>query len=272
LVIRKTEAVTPPETIQKLLEVSAHDLVLVGGQALAFWVDRYGLSHRDPKLPAISNDVDFLSGSAGDKQIVVRLAEAIGGQTVLPNKRALTALVGQAIVDLSEDEYVNVDVIHKLVGLDGDSVRKRAVQIAPIKGRSGFLVMHPLDVLHSRLANLHQLPDKQNDKGRMQLALAIDVGRAFLRSAAKEAQPAETAAGRSPIQGYVSAVERMATEDAGRKVADRHGLHVADAIDPHLIPPGPFWTKRWPGLKKLMSTQYSGTIRPPKASGPAKPS
>lgn len=210
--IRKSEAVTPPATIQKLLDVGGDSLVLVGGQALAFWVDRYGLPHQHPDLPA------------------------------------------------------------KVVGLNGDTVRKRAVKITSDKGQSAFLVMHPLDVLHSRLANLHQLADKQNDKGRMQLALAIEVGREFLRSAAKEAKPAETAAGRSPVQAYVSAIERMATDDAGRKVAERHGLHVADAIDPHLIPPGPFWTKRWPALKKLMSTQYSGTIRPPKAPAPAKSS
>lgn len=212
---RKTEAVTPPATIQRLLDAGGDDLVLVGGQALAFWVDWYGLSHRQPEVPAISNDVDFLSG------------------------------------------------------VDGDTVRKRAVRIMPAPGHSPFMVMHPLDVLHSRLANLHKLRDKQNDKGRMQLALAIDVGREFLRGETREAEAVETAAGRSPIQGYVSAIERLATEDAGRKVAARHGLHVADAIDPHLIPPGPFWTKRWPALQKLMSPQYRGTIQVP-AEVPAK--
>jgi hypothetical protein len=272
LVSKKTEATTPADTIQKLLGAAGEEVVLVGGQALAFWADRYGLSHPDPKLPAISDDVDFLSRSAGDKEVVNRLAAAINAQVVFPNKRALTALVGQAIIDISEDEYINVDVIHKLVGLKGESVRKRAVKFSQGKGQSRFLVMHPLDVLHSRLANLHQLPEKQNDKGRMQLALAIDVGREFLRIAAEETKPVEMATGRSPVQGYVSAIERMATEDAGRKVAKRHGLHVADAIDPYLIPAGPFWTKRWPGLKKLMSTQYSEAIRPPKASAAAKSS
>jgi hypothetical protein len=262
-VTRKTEAATPPATIEKLLDAGGVDLVLVGGQALAFWVDRYGLSHQQPDLPAISNDVDFLARSGEGKDLVVRLADAIQGQTVFPNRRALTALVGQAIVDISDDEYINVDVIFKLVGLEGDTVRKRAVKITRGSGRSAFFVMHPLDVLHSRLANLHKLRDKQNDKGKMQLALAIEVGRSFLVYAAQHARPAETAAGRSPIQDYVSAIERMATDDAGRKVAARYKLHVADAIDPNLIPAGPFWTKRWPGLKKLMSPEYGDSIRPP---------
>ncbi len=257
---RKIEAVTPPETIQRLLETAGDDLVLVGGQALAFWVDWYQLPEPQTDLPAISNDVDFLSRSAADRASVRRLADAIGGQSIYPAATALTSLVGQAILDVSDDEYVNVDIIFKIIGIKGETARRRAVRITPRQGRPGFLVMHPLDVLHSRLANLYELREKQNDKGRMQLALGIEVGRAFLRGEAKLANATDTAIGRSPIQAYVSAIERMAVEDAGRKVAARHGLHVADAIDPLLIPPGPFWTKRWPALQKLMSPAYRDSI------------
>ena len=267
----RTEAVTPPETIQKLLDAAGADLVLVGGQALAFWVAHYGISFPSDALPAISNDVDFLSPSAADKQSVRRFADAIHGQAVYPDKRALTALVGQAILHVSDEEYINVDVIFRVIGMKGETVRKRAVRIAGVEGRGAFLVMHPLDVLYSRLVNLFELADKQNDKGKMQLTLAIDVARAFLRSEAAAAPPAETAAGRSPLQGYVSAIERMAVEDAGRKVARRFGLHVADAIDPNLIPAGPFWTRRWPALARLMSASYRATIRIPPSDVSPKP-
>ena len=103
MVTKKAEAATPPATIQKLLDTSGDDLVLVGGQALAFWVERYGISHQHPELPAISNDVDFLSKSAGDKELVRKLADAMHGQTIFPNRRALTALVGQAVLDRIRD-------------------------------------------------------------------------------------------------------------------------------------------------------------------------
>lgn len=262
---RKIVAVTPQHMVEQLLNSAGEDLVLVGGQALAFWVRWYDLALRDPRNPVVSNDVDFLSQSAADRDSVRRLAGAIKGQVLYPNEKALTALVGQAYLEVSEEEYLNVDVIFRVLGLTAREVMKRARRIVP-DGRPPFLVMHPLDVLYSRLINLYKLPERRDDKGRMQLALGIDVGRAFLRGEAQEADAAGTAAGRSPIQDYVSRIEKMATEDAGRKVALRDALHVADAIDPNLIPPGPFWTKRWPALKELMSPQYSGAIRPPSAS------
>ena len=266
----KLEAPTPADLVDKLLDVAGPELVLVGGQALAIWLGLYGLRERRPAVPAVSNDVDFLARSPADKSPVARMADVIHGKAVYPSRRVLTALVGQAMLDVSDDEYLNVDVIFKVVGIEGDSIRKRAVAVQPA-GRPAFLVMHPLDVLRSRVANLHKLPAKQNEKGETQLALAIDVGRAFLHEQSRATDPAATAHGRSPIQDYVSAIEKIATEDAGRKIAQRHGLYVADAIDPHLVPPGPFWTKRWPSLKQLMSPAYVASLPPaPADSMPVK--
>ncbi|MCW7538243.1 hypothetical protein OOT46_10330 [Aquabacterium sp. A7-Y] len=267
MVKRKSEAVTPPEVVERLLG-TAEDDILIGGQALAFWVQRYGLSV-PAKFPAISNDVDFLTSSPAGRERVAAFARAIRGATYFPSERALTALVGQAYVDLSEDEVINVDVLFQVFGIDAEAVRERAVRVQ-MSGMD-FLVMHPLHVLRSRLLNLYKLPEKQDDKGVMQVRMAIDVAREFLRQELRLSKNADLETGRSPIQAYVSEIERLAIEDAGRKVAQRFGIHIADAIDPTLIPPGPFWVNRWPGLKEMMSLEYSSRFQAPEpAARPLK--
>ncbi|MFT3818840.1 MAG: hypothetical protein QM750_14580 [Rubrivivax sp.] len=255
----RTEAVTPGEVLGRLLRAAGDDLVLVGGQALAFWVQRYGLV-LPADVVAVSADTDFLAPSTAARAAVLRMAAALQGQAQFPSRRALTALVGQACLDIGDDEFINVDVVFRVIGLTQDAVRKRAVRVEV--DDVIFAVMHPLDVLRSRLANLHRLVEKQNPKGVMQLALAIDAAREFLRDEAGKL-PSQKTRGRHPLQPFVSEIERLAREDAGRKVARRFGLHVADAIDASLIPAGPFWQRKWPELAPLMSPPYAARFSPP---------
>lgn len=258
MVKKRTEAVTPPDVVSTLLSNAGND-ILVGGQALAYWAQRYRLVIPD-HFASISADVDFLTRSSAEWSSVHRYARALDGEVHFPDKRAMTALVGQAFREISDEEYLNVDVLWNLVGLSWQQVDDRAATVT--MGGVRFRVLHQLDVLKSRLMNLYKLPDKQNVKGEMQMRLAIDVAREFLREEA--ALFTDTlASGRSPVQSFVSEIERLAVEDAGRKIAERHGIHVADAIDPSLIPAGPFWTKRWPTLSEFMSEGYRARFTPP---------
>lgn len=265
--MKRTEAITPRDVLVKLLRAAGDDLVLVGGQALAFWVNRYALV-LPADVVAVSADTDFLAPSAADRTAVMRMATALQGTTQFPSRLALTALVGQAYLDLSDDEFINVNIVFRVAGLTQEALRKRAVRVE--FDDTVFLVMHPLDVLRSRLANLHQLAEKQNAKGVMQLALGIDVARQFLRDEAR-AMPRHPTSARSPLQPFVSEIERLALDDSGRTAARRFGLHVADAIDPSLIPAGPFWERKWPTLASLMSPQYAASFSTPAAGDPGTP-
>ncbi|MEP7101117.1 MAG: hypothetical protein ABI781_11450 [Burkholderiales bacterium] len=133
-------------------------------------------------------------------------------------------------------------------------------------GYTTFLVMHPFDLLKSRLANLCELREKQNDKGAAQLRLAIAVAQAHLQKQAVRYTPAETGAGRSPIQTLVSEIEKLAIDDAGRKVVKRWEFHVADQIDPSLIPAGAFRTRKGPTLKALWSADLASGFGAPTAA------
>jgi hypothetical protein len=250
--MRKREAVTPPNVVASLIDAArGTEIVLVGGQALAYWADYYKLLTDLPPLRAISNDVDFLARSPADRESVALFAKALGGKTVYTSWRALTALVGQAVRDVSAEEYLNVDVIFKVLGLESEMVRSQAVPAG--NDDAAALIMHPLDVLYSRLVNVHQLPEKNNDKGRFQLQLAIDVGREYLRDLA-DREP-------DKVRSTIRTIARWARDDAGRKVAERHGIHVADAIDPLTVPrTSRYWERGWPWQRQLMSATYQRQV------------
>ena len=244
----KQQAVVPPDVVGKLLAAAGPGLVLVGGQSLAVWMARYGV-----RMPGgfeyVSKDVDFLAESAADSESVLRLARVLGGRSAFPRRRAaLTSLVGQAILDISDTEVFNVDVLHTMWGASREDVRARALSIRD--GGLEYRVLHPLDVLKSRLDNLYGLPSKQTPLGKAQLIAGIEVAQAFLRETAA-LEPKE--ARRPATLRYVGFIEKLATDDAGKKVAMRYGIHVADAIEPDAVRNKEFREKRLPQLVRLMS-------------------
>jgi hypothetical protein len=244
----KRQVVIPPDVVATLLDAAGPELVLVGGQSLAVWMDRYGVSMPEG-FEYVSKDVDFLAASAADRESVRRLAKALGGHSVFPLQRAaLTSLVGQAVKDVAEDEVFNVDVLHKMWGAK-DDVRARSLVVG--EAPHAYRVLHPLDVLKSRLDNLYGLKEKQNELGMAQLRAAIEVAQGFQREAAAVEKAAR--AKRPTTLRYVAFIEKLATDDAGKKVATRYGIHVADAVEPAAVPTKEFREKRLPQLGKLMS-------------------
>lgn len=163
---KRSEAITPPDVLATLLAAASERAVLIGGQALGFWITHHHLA-LPAGIVAISNDADFLARSASDRGLVTTFAHVLHGKACFPPERSLTALVGQAVRELPNDEDLNVDVLFSVFGLDANAVWRRARTMGD--GELTFQVMHPLDVLHSRLANLYKLREKQNDKGILQL-------------------------------------------------------------------------------------------------------
>ncbi len=254
------EAFMPADMVRRVLQAAEKDLVLVGGQALAFWMDHYGLRHSHGRGPAVSRDVDFFTRDPANWAPLTAFARAMGGQVEVQGAEAITALVGSAIAPAGNELVYNVDLIHTVVGVDRARVESNAVSVA-LPGLDATLrVMHPMDVLRSRSANLHLLKEKQDEAGRDQLRLAIDVARAFLeeRIDALVRDPELSAHDRErAIFDAISAVDEYSAEDAARKNSDRHGIFLADAIPAWRIDSPVFWAKQWQFLRARMSPDYA---------------
>jgi hypothetical protein len=73
-----------------------------------------------------------------------------------------------------------VDFLSGVVGLTTKDLVRRAVELE-VPGIGRLRVIHPIDVLDSRIQNLHILPEKRTAAGIAQARLAVDVARAFVR-------------------------------------------------------------------------------------------
>lgn len=252
------EAYLPPELVDRVLRSALGDVVLVGGQALAFWMDRFGIEHA-LRQPAVSRDIDFFTPDAANTAPLHRFAKAIAGQAKFQDIRALPALIGSAVAPAEGDLVYNVDLLHSVFGLDREDVMANAMEVRSRDGTS-FRVMHPLDVLQSRNANLHKLREKQNALGEQQFRLAIEVARAFLNEQVdmieRDASLSEHDRERAVFDLF-GAVDEYSTEDAARKNASRYGIHLADAIPAWRISSPVFWSKQWQFLRARMSPAYA---------------
>lgn len=254
------EAFMPPEMVGRVLACAPENLVLIGGQALAYWMDVYGVHDRLGLAPAVSRDVDFFTPNAADAESLRGFANAIGGKAELRSIHALSPLIGSAIAPAAEGRVYNVYLLHDVMGLERQKLEANAVLVElPYSGKQ-LRVLHPLDLLASRNMNLHKLRDKQDEVGRTQLSLAIAVAREYLLQAIDAAYDnthVSEAERQRDVFDLIAVVSEYATEDAAKKNAERHGIHLADAIPAWRVTAEVFWQRQWPHLRERMSVVYA---------------
>jgi hypothetical protein len=238
----QNESVFTLEQLKQLLSSVSPTTVLVGGQALVFWVDYYGITIASERMAeGISSDADLL----GDRKLVRRIADQVHGKASYPPQNAITALVGQITIPINENEFLNVDVIDRVVGIEADRVRKRALQVA--LGDVQFLVMHPLDVLQSRIENLAHIQDKQTEEGIDQTLLAVAVARCYIEAIISEPD------GQRLALKAIEYVFNLAKSGAGRKVSREFDIRFLPAIPVELIQNSNFHKQRWPQIVNELS-------------------
>jgi len=229
-------ALTQADT-EKILSFSDGEALLVGGQSLAFWAHYYDLPPTGTLGEHITTDADFIGSQAAAKRLNQRLNWTLWLPTpgdATPQSAKLTQRVGQHGVK-------QIDFLYSIHGLDTAAVQKRGVTVQIGTGTQ-LRILHPLDVLESRLRNLQTLPSKQNPVGVAQANLAIEVVRAFIEELLRAPDSRKR---------VLQAVERLAAlsyDKALLNVLHRYTLDPLQAVPADRISVGEFKTKRWPQI------------------------
>ena len=172
---RPVEAPLDTEDVRKILSICGSAGLLVGGQALAFWADHLQVERPESLLSGVTADADFI----GDAALAIMLGKRLGWQTWIPSLDDSTPQTGKVTHRTKSGAVKQVDFLSGVAGLTTKDLVRRAIEMdIPDVGR--LRVIHPVDVLDSRIQNLHLLPGKRNAAGIAQARLALGVARAFI--------------------------------------------------------------------------------------------
>jgi len=220
-----------------ILALCDEEALLVGGQSLAFWALYFKLTPTGVLGEYITTDADFIGGPAVAKRLNAHLNWTLWLPTpgdATPQSAKLTLRVGTHGVK-------QIDFLYAIHGLETRAVQERAVTVR-LTAQATLRVLHPLDVLESRLRNLQTLPSKQNAVGAAQARLAIEVVHAFIE---------ELLAGTYTRKRVLQAVERIASLAHDKRLLEvltRYALEPLRAIPAEHIAIEGFQEKRWPQI------------------------
>lgn len=245
-------------SIDLLLSHMGTDMVLVGGQALAFWMDRFGIPADGA---AISNDGDAL----GDAARAHDLAQALEAKLVLPARTVRTSLAAQLRLRVAGGKERNIDVLHKLYTIGGlrkssDFTKRVLRDSVDVEWRRGkfIRVMDPFDVLESRVHNAVGLHDEKGPHVLTQARWAVDVVRAALLRIA--------ASGRNSTERLVEKIQRiysLARSPAGKRLWSEHRIELLGAVDVDALrEAAPPHARQLDAVQRAMQDRQGAASRP----------
>lgn len=216
-------------------------MVLVGGQAIAFWLDRFAI---DTQGLLVSQDGDVL-GTLTQAQ---GIAKALSGTLIKPRQKSLTSLTAQIRFPRSHGKYSNIDFLHMLFTTRGlhnsveftGKVKQNSIEVQLHTGAK-FQVMCPVDLLESRMHNALGLIDDKGPHVVTQLEWAVKILHcAFLAILSRQAEreifetsEVERTLGNQldvRIGKLVEQVFELGKRGAGKQVLSAYGIEVLDAI------------------------------------------
>jgi hypothetical protein len=227
-----------PEDAAPLIgQTRSENTVLIGGQAVAFWIRYLKIQ---AQLPALTDDIDYLGTKAEAKRASARLK--------LPHTLKIAAFNDNSpnSVLLSVNlagypEPVLIDYLASIVGVESKAIEKSAV-VAEFEGEP-LRVLHPLQLLQAKIWNLYRLEQKRTPEGIEQARLAIEIAAAFIEQADMTQRE---------LLNAIEAIGKFAPTVPSRFAAEHYGLDCLKAVPASVLREGvlpeSFRNKRWPQI------------------------
>jgi hypothetical protein len=232
-----------PEDAARLIgQTHTSGTVLIGGQAVAFWAAYYRIESR---LPALTADIDFLGTQAEAKRAARNLK--IPHRLNIATFDDATPHSAVLLIDMEGySEPIIIDYLAGVIGVDARAIRKSAVTVQfenePLR------VLHPLQLLQTKIWNLYQLVEKRTEEGVEQARLSIAIAAAYIDDARMGARE---------LLKAVEAIARFAATEPARYARDHFTLDCLQAIPKSAFAEGAlpplFHEKRWPQLKAAIT-------------------
>lgn len=241
----RAAALTPAE-IDRILRICGPHALLVGGQALATWAVYYDIRPVGELSRAVTMDADFI----GTSDIARTLQRELGHPWKVREGTFEDAggQIAKVYATVPAEGIKQVDFLSGVIGLDTKAIRGRASQLILTDGITVH-VLHPLDVLESRLRNLAALTSKRNAIGVEQARLSVNIVRAFIES--------HMSTGGDPriVRQAIKRIEKLALDKELSQVAFTYGIDVLAAVPVERIAYPRFHDEQWPRVLERLESK-----------------
>lgn len=234
------------QEVDEILRHCAGQALLVGGQALAFWAQYYRIRPHGELAVAVTSDADFV-GAAEVARAIAEALQPAGWRYWQPSPEDATSQTAKLSKRIEGLGIKQIDFLDGIVGLKTEGIQRRAAALELADG-ARLRVLHPLDVLESRLQNLAVLPSKRNPHGIAQAHLAVEIAGCHLDQLLRE----------GPARRLLDAIERVfqiASRKSLQDVFNDHGMDVLGAVPADRVPNEAFRKKRWPQILAHIAQQ-----------------
>jgi len=163
------------EVLDKLGASQLERLILVGGQAAAFWIAKYEIA--DPRR-VTTKDIDFFL-SERRPGVAVDCAKDLSGELLIV-KEPRVPDVARVRFSVGGVE-LQIDFLRSLYGISASDLRSSKLGIVDDRASGKILyIMHPVLALASRLINTFELPGRLTEENLSRLRFLVEAVRAYL--------------------------------------------------------------------------------------------